>query len=81
MPEQTTITQEELQSLKGLRNEADQFVINLGEIQFQKVLFEAQEQKLKDGILDLKTREKAMVDSLVAKYGNVSIDIETGSIN
>jgi hypothetical protein len=81
MTEVKTVTQEELQELKGLRNKSDEFIIHLGEIHYQKTILDAQENQLKEGIIALKLEEKSVTDKLVAKYGNVSIDIETGTIN
>ena len=81
MTEVKTVTQEELQELKALRNKSDELIIHLGEIQYQKAILDAQEKQLKDSVVNLKLEEKSITDKLVEKYGNVSIDIETGTIN
>ena len=81
MSEVKSVTPEELQELKSLRDESDRFIINLGQIQYQKTLLEAQENQLKDGLLKLKGAEKQVTDKLMEKYGNVMVDIETGTIS
>lgn len=81
MSEAKTVTPEELQELKALRDESDRFVINLGQIQYQRVLLDVQEEQLKEALLKLKGAEKQVTDKLIEKYGNVTVDIETGTIS
>ena len=81
MAEVKTVTTEELEELKALRDESDRFVINLGQIQYQRVLLDAQEGQLKEALLKLKGAEKQVTDKLIDKYGNVTVDIETGTIS
>jgi len=81
MAEVKTVTTEELEELKALRDESDRFVINLGQIQYQRVLLDAQEGQLKEALLKLKGAEKQVTDKLVDRYGNVTVDIETGTIS
>jgi len=81
MEEVKTVTTEELAALKALRDDSDRIVINLGQVQFQKLLLESQEEQLKDVLIKHKLKEKEVTDSLVEKYGNVSVDIETGTIS
>ena len=57
------------------------FRSNLGQIQYQKTLLEAQENQLKEGLIKLKGAEKQVTDKLMEKYGNVMVDIETGTIS
>jgi hypothetical protein len=81
MEEVKTVSTEELAVLKALRDDSDRIVINLGQVQFQKLLLESQEEQLKDVLIKHKLKEKEVTDSLVEKYGNVSVDIETGTIS
>lgn len=81
MSEVKKITPEELQELKKLRDQSDRLVINLGQIQYQRILLDAQEKQLSEDILALRAVEKQLTDRLVEKYGNVSVDIETGTIS
>ena len=81
MEEVKTVTAEELEKLKSFRNETDTFIIALGQIQYQKTLLELQEEQVKKQVFESKQKEKVIYDDLVAKYGNVSVDIETGTIS
>jgi len=81
MEEVKTVSTEELAVLKALRDDSDRLVINLGQVQFQKLLLESQEEQLKDVLIKHKLKEKEVTDGLVEKYGNVSVDIETGTIS
>lgn len=81
MSEVKKITPEELQELKKLRDQSDRLVIALGQVQYQRILLDAQEKQLSEDILALRAVEKQLTDRLVEKYGNVSVDIETGTIS
>lgn len=81
MSEVKTVTPEELQALKSLRDESDKYIINLGQIQYQRVLLQVQEDQFKEGLLKLKSAEKEITDKLTEKYGNIIVDIETGTIS
>ena len=81
MSEVKTVTPEELQSLKAVRDEIDGYIISLGQIQYQRALLEHQEDQIKKDLIVSKVKEKEVSDSLVKKYGNVSVDIETGIIS
>ncbi len=81
MSEVKTVTPEELQELKAVRDEIDGQVITLGQIQYQRTLLNFQEERLKLNLLETKEKEKDVTDKLLKKYGNVMVDIETGTIS
>lgn len=81
MSEVKQVTPEELQSLKAVRDEIDGYIISLGQIQYQRALLEHQEDQIKKDLIVSKVKEKEVSDSLLNKYGNVSVDIETGIIS
>lgn len=81
MSEVKQVTSEELQALKAVRDEIDGYIISLGQIQYQRALLEHQEDQIKKDLIVSKVKEKEVSDSLVKKYGNVSVDIETGIIS
>ena len=81
MSEVKTVTPEELQALKTVRDEIDNYIISLGQIQYQRVLLESQEDQIKKSLIVSKVKEKEVSDTLSKKYGNVSVDIETGIIS
>lgn len=81
MSEVKQVTPEELQALKAVRDEIDNYIISLGQIQYQRTLLEHQENQIKKDLIVSKVKEKEVSDNLSKKYGNVSVDIETGIIS
>lgn len=72
------ITDEELQKVAELKSETSQLVISLGEIQYQRISLQLLENELTDKVKELKAKEVKFLTDLKQKYGNVSINIETG---
>ena len=81
MSDVKTVTPEELEELKAVRNEIDNQIITLGQIQYQRSLLDFQEERLKLYIIETKEKERDVTDKLTKKYGNVVVDIETGTIS
>lgn len=72
------ITDEELKKITDLKQEVSQLIYSLGELQYQKVGLEQIELQLKDKVKQVKLQENQVLNDLKEKYGNVSINIETG---
>jgi hypothetical protein len=71
MSETKKLTPEELQTIISTREEYGNIVISLGELEIEKSdLIDRQKQ--------LKQRELKIAQELTAKYGEGTIDIETG---
>ena len=81
MSDQKTVTPEELQELKAVRDIIDGYVITLGQMQYQRILLSFQEEQLKGNLLQTKEKERELSDRLIQKYGNVTVDIESGIIS
>lgn len=71
MSEVKKLTAEELQSVINIREEYSNIVIALGEIEIEKA-------ELLDNQRKLKLKELTIAQELTAKYGEGTIDIETG---
>ena len=80
MSEENNVTQEELDALQAMRDESDKYVIELGRLSYQKTIIESQEQNIKQSIVILQQKELEFSNKLVEKYGNIKVDLETGSI-
>jgi hypothetical protein len=80
MSEENKVTQEELDALQAMRDESDKYVIELGRLSYQKTIIESQEQNIKQNIVILQQKELEFSNKLVEKYGNIKVDLETGSI-
>ena len=76
--ENKKLTQDELQEISSLRQEFDSLVGNLGLIEFQILELELQKSEIKKQIIDIKTKETNILNSLNQKYGDGSISLETG---
>jgi len=75
------ITPEELQKLNFVKQDALEVASLLGELSYQKLSLEIEVEEQKKKIKQIKTRESEIFEELRSKYGNVSINIETGDIN
>jgi hypothetical protein len=81
------LTQEEIQQIKELQQRYDQTVFELGSLEAQIIVLNAQIDKLNEEkrnlVSDLNTvgkKESELVKSLQEKYGTGSIDIESGEV-
>lgn len=80
MSEVKKITDTELQFIKSIRVDSLEVASVLGELEFQKILLEDQIQEQRHAVLEIKRRENAFLKELKDKYGNVTLNIETGEI-
>jgi hypothetical protein len=75
------ITDDELQKLNFVKQDALEVASLLGELSYQKISLEIEMEEQKKKIQQIKTRESQIFEELRSKYGNVSINIETGEFN
>ena len=75
------ITEEELQKINLVKQDALEVATELGALSYQKISLELEIEKQKSLIKDIKRKEALIFEELESKYGNVSINIETGDIN
>jgi chromosome segregation ATPase len=87
MSETKKLTQEEINSIKGLQSEYNKIVFELGSVESQLVFIKKQTELLETEkakiVVDMDTiskKEKTLIDDLQEKYGAGNIDIETGEI-
>jgi hypothetical protein len=75
------ITEDELRKIELIRQDSLEIASALGELTYQKIVIESQidQQKLK--IAEVKKQEAALFEDFRNKYGNITINIETGEIN
>ena len=67
------LTPEELQQVKSLQEQSQQVIIQLGTLEIKKM-------QLKDQIKNLQQQEEQLAKSLSDKYGNGTLDIDTGKL-
>ncbi len=68
------LTTEELQSVKTIRQDYSNLALAVGELELQKFNLLENYQK------EIATREKQLATQLQEKYGEGSIDLETGEV-
>ena len=74
-----SFSSEEINQLKDLRNKINQLALQFGELYIQKVKFEETETQLKTQLSSLEEEEAKLAKSLSEKYGDGSIDLESGT--
>ena len=67
------LTPEELQQVKNLQNQVQEITTQLGTIEVRKI-------QLKNIILKLQQQEEQLAKTISDKYGNGSLDIDTGKL-
>ena len=67
------LTSEELQTVKNIKQEYTNLAFALGELEIQKLI-------LLDTQRDLIAKEKQLAKQLQEKYGEGTIDLETGEV-
>lgn len=75
------LTTEELSKIKLIKQDALEIASKLGELEFQKISIELKIDEQKREISALKLREQSILEEITSKYGDVTINIETGEIS
>ena len=78
--EKQVLTQEELQSLKDFQSKEENLVLAFGQLGYQRAVLDEEEDKILDSKKSLDADRAEFASSLTAKYGNGTINIETGEI-
>ena len=72
-------SKEELDKLILLRNEHDKITFQLGQMYISKIQLEKDENLLKNKLSSILEKEKTIAEDLSKKYGNGTIDLESGT--
>ena len=75
------ITDTELQRIELVKKDALEVASALGELSYQKLSIELLINEQKKRIKQIKEQEESLLQELKDKYGNVSINIETGDFS
>ncbi len=75
------ITDTELQRIELVKKDALEVASALGELSYQKLSIELLIEEQKKRIKQIKDQEESLLQELKDKYGNVSINIETGDFS
>jgi len=74
------LTQEELQQFRGYRQEANRLAAILGEIHYQRAVIDLELDGIKQAIKGNIDVQQSFMKTLGEKYGDGSINVETGEI-
>lgn len=75
------VTDEELKKLEDVKNRVLEVASILGELNYQKIIIDDQIDQQKEVIRSLKKEENSLFEELRSKYGNISINIQTGEFS
>jgi hypothetical protein len=75
------ITEDELARIELIKQDSLEVASILGELSYQKIVIDNQIDQQKAKIIDIKRQESVLFEELKSKYGNITINIETGEIN
>lgn len=75
------LSEQEFETLQQIRKEGVEIASSLGELNYQKISLDLQIEEQKSKIKELKSKEFVFFDSLKQKYGNVTLNIDTGELN
>lgn len=78
MSEQIQLSQEELDNIKQLQTTQQNLISRFGQVEYQLQVLEAQKDKLVESLAQLQEEETNLGRVLTEKYGNGSIDIDSG---
>lgn len=80
MPATNKLTPEELVEFQTLRNEIYETISILGDLNYRKTIIDFEIDNLKDRIKANSEKEVTLLQKFGGKYGNGSINAETGEI-
>ena len=81
MSEVKKLTAEELETIKSIKIEYNNLAISLGELELQKANIEKDKQALLLQSAQLSEKESVLAKQLSDKYGNGTINLDTGEIS
>ena len=74
------LTQEELQRIQQLQNQSQAIVNELGTIEVSRMNLDARYNAAKDALNALREAEQGLAKELQEKYGDGTINLDTGEI-
>ena len=76
--EKTVLTKEELKQLAELQQNQNDFVIQLGQIEYQIYLLDQQKASIKKNIESFEGNQIQLAQQLEKKYGKGTVNLESG---
>ena len=79
--EKNVLTKEELETLRLLQQDFQNLQFELGEIEIIKIQIEERYENVKKTLKETQTKELSFTKSIKEKYGDISLNIETGEFS
>jgi hypothetical protein len=76
--ETVKLEQEEIQKLSQVQEKQQNFVVELGKLEYDMTLLELQKEKIQEAIEQALQESQVLAQELEAKYGAGTINIEKG---
>ena len=76
--EKTVLTKEEIQQLSSLQEKQSDFVIQLGQVEYQINILKRQKNSIKQQIETFEESQVQLAKQLENKYGQGSVNLESG---
>lgn len=73
-----TIQPEELKKIQEFRKSGDMFLVEFGSLKIEEINLQERKKETERKFLKFKDEEKNFMSLMEYKYGNVSLDLETG---
>ena len=78
MPEEVKFTEEELTQVQNIQRSYTSLQTQFGQLKLAKIRLDEQESDLKLSLRDIQSEEKKFLDGITEKYGQGSLNPETG---
>jgi hypothetical protein len=79
--EKKVLTKEELETLRLLQQDFQNLQFELGEIEIIKIQIEERYESVKKTLKETQIKEQSFTKSIKEKYGDISLNIETGEFS
>ncbi len=76
--EKTVLSKEEIDNLSSLQQQQDNFVVQLGQIEYQKNLLDQQKENIYTNIKSFEDNQIQLAQQLEKKYGKGTVNLESG---
>ena len=76
--EKSVLSKEEINNLSSLQRQQDNFIIQLGQIEYQINLLEQQKQNIRHQIKSFENNQVQLAKQLEEKYGKGTVNLESG---
>ena len=78
MPEEVKFTEEELTKVKDIRVQYSNIQNSFGQLKMAQIRLDEQEVQLEESLKNIQTEESKFLDGITKKYGDGSLNPDTG---